>query len=33
MTPYPNLRATVAALISLPAVADAHPDNQPDADT
>jgi maleylpyruvate isomerase len=32
MSPYPSLRATVAALTSLPAVADAHPDNQPDAD-
>ena len=33
MTPFPSIRASVAALISLPAVADAHPDNQPDADT
>ena len=32
MAPYPGIRAAVAALNSLPAVADAHPDNQPDAD-
>jgi len=32
MTPFPSIRGTVAALNSLPAVADAHPDNQPDAD-
>jgi maleylpyruvate isomerase len=32
MTPYPSIRATVSALNALPAVADAHPDNQPDAD-
>jgi len=32
MAPYPCIRAAVAALNSLPAVADAHPDNQPDAD-
>ena len=32
MAPYPGIRAAVTALNSLPAVADAHPDNQPDAD-
>ena len=32
MAPYPGIRAAVAALNSLPAVADAHPDKQPDAD-
>ena len=32
MSPFPSIRAVVSAMSALPAVADAHPNQQPDAD-
>ena len=32
MSPFPAIRAVVDAMYALPAVIDAHPDQQPDAD-